>query len=136
MTPAIGKFLLDTNVIIALLAGDEAVLSNVTQAQEVFVPVTALGELFFGAAKSGRPAENRATIERFAVGRVILACDLGIAREYGELKRRLKEKGRPIPENDIWIAATAKRYGMILVTRDAHFAVIEDLQTTDWAVAL
>jgi predicted nucleic acid-binding protein len=50
--PANGKFLLDTNVIIALLEGDDAVLSNLDQAPEVFIPAVALGELFFGAAKS------------------------------------------------------------------------------------
>jgi predicted nucleic acid-binding protein len=48
-----GKFLLDTNVIIALLEGDDAVLSSLDQAHEVFIPAVALGELFFGAAKSG-----------------------------------------------------------------------------------
>jgi tRNA(fMet)-specific endonuclease VapC len=50
------------------------------------------------------------------------------------LKQRLKEKGRPLPENDIWIAAAAKRHEMVLVTRDRHFREVEDLQTADWAV--
>jgi tRNA(fMet)-specific endonuclease VapC len=58
LTPVNGKFLLDTNVIIALLEGDDAVLSNLDQAPEVFIPAVALGELFFGAAKSGRPSEG------------------------------------------------------------------------------
>jgi tRNA(fMet)-specific endonuclease VapC len=75
-------------------------------------------------------------VERFASGRAIVACDLDISREYGFLKQRLKEKGRPIPENDIWIAATAKRHGMILVTRDRHFGEVEDLQTVDWAASV
>ena len=56
--PASGRFLLDTNIIIALLEGDDAVLSNLDHAAEVFIPAVALGELFFGAAKSGRPSEN------------------------------------------------------------------------------
>ena len=120
MIPAGGKFLLDTNIIIALLEGDEAVLSNLDRAREVFVSAIALGELFFGAAKSGRPAENIAKMERFALGRAIVVCDLEVAREYGGLKQRLKEKGRPIPENDMWIAASARKHGMILVTRDVH----------------
>ena len=109
MIPASGRFLLDTNIIIALLEGDEAVLSNLDQAQEVFVSAVALGELFFGAAKSGRPTENIAKIERFASGRAIVVCDLEVAREYGGLKQRLKEKGRLIPENDIWIVASGNR---------------------------
>jgi tRNA(fMet)-specific endonuclease VapC len=81
--PASGRFLLDTNIIIALLQGDGTVLSNLDQAAEVFIPAVALGELFFGAAKSGRPSENTAKVERFATGRVIVSCDLDVAREYG-----------------------------------------------------
>ena len=109
-------------------------LSNLDQASEVFIPVVALGELFFGAAKSGRPSENIDRVERFASGRAIILCDLDVAREYGRLKQRLKEKGRPLPENDIWIAAAARRHGMTLVTRDSHFREVEDLPTSDWGV--
>jgi tRNA(fMet)-specific endonuclease VapC len=133
LTPVSGRYLLDTNILIALLEGDNAVLSHLDHAAEVFIPAIALGELFFGAAKSGRPAENVARIERFASGRAIVQCDLDVAREYGRLKQRLKTKGRPIPENDIWIAATAKNHGMILVTRDGHFDDVDGLQTADWA---
>jgi len=133
LTPASGRVLRDTNIVIALLEGDEAVLSHLDRAPEVFIPAVALGEWFFGAAKSGGPSENLARIERFAVGRAIVSCDLDVAREYGQLRQRLREKGRPLPENDIWIAAAAKRHGMVLVTRDRHFREIEGLQTADWA---
>ena len=132
--PANGRFLLDTNIIIALLEGEDAVLSNLDLASEVLVPAVALGELFFGAAKSGRPSENTARVERFASGRAIVSADFDVAREYGRLKQYLKKKGRPLPENDIWIAAAAKCYGMVLVTRDRHFHAVEDLHTADWAV--
>ena len=133
MTPASGRFLLDTNIVIALLKGDDTVLSNMDRALEVFIPVVALGELFFGAAKSGRPVENRARVERFAAGSAIVSCDPDIAREYGRVKQQLRERGRPLPENDIWIAAAAVRHGMVLVTRDRHFQEVEGLQTADWA---
>jgi len=83
-----------------LLNGDDDVISN--------LDVVALGELFYGAARSGRPSENIDRVERFASGRANILCDLDVAREYGRLKQRLKEKGRPLPENDIWIAAAAK----------------------------
>jgi tRNA(fMet)-specific endonuclease VapC len=132
LTPASGKFLLDTNIIIALLEGDLGVLSNSNLAPEIFVPAVALGELFFGAAKSSRPTENSDKIERFASGKAIVISDLAVAREYGRLKEQLKAKGRPIPENDIWIAAAARHHGMILVTRDSHFAEVDNLQTANW----
>jgi len=70
--PVSGRFLLDTNIVIALLEGDDGVLSNLDQASEVFIPATVVGELFFGAAKSGRPGDNTAKIEEFVAGRSIL----------------------------------------------------------------
>ena len=88
--PVSGRFLLDTNIVIALLEGDDGVLSNLDQASEVFIPATVVGELFFGAAKSGRPGDNTAKIEEFVAGRSILACDVRVAREYGRLRQRLQ----------------------------------------------
>jgi tRNA(fMet)-specific endonuclease VapC len=131
--PASGRFLLDTNIVIALLQGDDAVLSNLDRASEVFISVVVLGELFFGAAKSARSSENAAKVERFAAGSAIIPGDLETAREYGRLKRRLHEKGRPLPENDVWLAASAKYHGLILVTRARHFQEIEDLTIEDWS---
>jgi len=131
--PSNGRFLLDTNIVIALLQGEDAVLSHLDQAAEVFVSIVTLGELFFGAAKSGRPSENTASVERFAAESAIVFGDLDIAREYGRLKHRLKEIGRPLPENDVWIAATARCHQMVLVTRDRHFVQVENLRTADWA---
>src|ERR1035438_9019195 len=91
LTPRAGRFLLDTNIVIALLEGDATVLSNLDRAPEVFIPAVVLGELFFGAAKSGRPSENTARVERFATGRAIVSADLEVAREYGRLKHRSEE---------------------------------------------
>jgi tRNA(fMet)-specific endonuclease VapC len=130
--PASGRYLLDTNIVIALLEGDDHVWSSVGDAPEVFIPVAVPGELFFGAAKSGRPAENTARIENLATGRSILACDVQIAREYGRVRQELREKGRPIPENDIWIAATARCHDLILVTRDRHFTEVDGLEIATW----
>jgi tRNA(fMet)-specific endonuclease VapC len=61
--PVNGRFLLDTNIVIALLEGEDAVVSHLDRAREVFLPAVVLGELFFGAAKSSRPSENAATGE-------------------------------------------------------------------------
>jgi len=67
------------------------------------------------------------------MGRAIIACDLEVAREYGRIKHRLKERGRPLPENDIRIAAAARYHGLSFVTRDGHLQEIENLSTIDWA---
>ena len=127
-----GRFLLDTNIVIALFAQDTAVLQRLAQAGEVFVPSIVLGELYYGAGKSARVEENIARIDEFAANTAILACDTETARRYGQIKNALRAKGRPLPENDIWIGAIAVQHGLTLVSRDAHFQEIDSLSTETW----
>ena len=127
-----GRFLLDTNIIIALFAGEVSVLDKIRQAAEVFLPNIVFGELYFGACKSIRVQENLARINQLAQTISILLCDLDTSRMYGEIKSALRAKGRPIPDNDIWIAALAKQRGFMLVTRDSHFEEIDGLEVEVW----
>lgn len=127
-----GKYLLDTNILIALFADEASVTRNVIDASEVFLPSIAVGELYYGARKSNRRHDNLARIDGFVTQNIVLGCDLETARHYGEIKDQLRIKGRPIPENDIWIAAVAKQHGLTLVTRDIHFKEIESLEIASW----
>ena len=127
-----GKYLLDTNIVIALFAEDHSVQKHISKAGEIFIPTPVIGELFYGAFKSERPKSNSARIENFAVSNTILACDIGTSREYGRIKSILHKKGCPIPENDIWIAALAMEHGLTLVSRDEHFKKIDKLKRAAW----
>jgi tRNA(fMet)-specific endonuclease VapC len=127
-----GRNLLDTNIVIALFAQDAAVVEHLDEAEEVFIPSIVLGELYFGARKSRRVKENLARIDEFAFSNVVLGCDTETARYYGEIKNALREKGRPIPENDVWIAAIALQYDLTLISRDAHFGEIDHLKVESW----
>ncbi|WP_244913234.1 type II toxin-antitoxin system VapC family toxin [Phormidesmis priestleyi] len=124
--------MLDTNIIIALFADEAAVKNNLAQANEVFIPSIAIGELCYGARKSGRFQANLARIDELVASSTVLGCDTETARQYGEVKNKLRLKGRPLPENDIWIATLASQHNLILVTRDAHFQEVENLQTVTW----
>jgi tRNA(fMet)-specific endonuclease VapC len=127
-----GRYLLDTNVIIALFAQDPSLPLQLEQAEEVFVPSIALGELYYGARKSGRVEQNLARIDEFAASSSVLSCSEDTAQEYGVIKSELRARGRPIPENDVWIAAIARQYSLVLATRDTHFDTIEDLEHEVW----
>jgi tRNA(fMet)-specific endonuclease VapC len=127
-----GRFLLDTNVVIALFAGEPATLQRLRRAQMVFVPAIVIGELLYGAFKSNRVRENVTRIEEFAAANTVLACDLETARQYGQLKDQLRRKGRPLPENDLWIAALARQHRLTLVSRDGHFGEIAKLRLIAW----
>jgi tRNA(fMet)-specific endonuclease VapC len=66
------------------------------------------------------------------IGLLALGCDTDVARSYGEVKNAPCVKGRPIPENDIWISAIALRHGLTLATRDVHFGEVAGLRTAAW----
>jgi tRNA(fMet)-specific endonuclease VapC len=127
-----GRYLLDTNAVIALFANDPSMIDRLQSAEEVFVPSIALGELYYGARRSHRVDENIARIGAFTSASSVLDCDHVTARVYGEIKDHLRRIGRPIPENDLWIAAVASQYDLILVTRDVHFAGLPAIVTESW----
>jgi len=127
-----GKILLDSNFTIDLFKGSLAAQGLLAAAEEVFVPATAMGELFHGAEISERREAKMEEAEEFAAGRTLLPCDLETARHYGGIKGTLKIRGRPIPDNDIWIAALAQQHNLTLATRDAHFREVEALSLLSW----
>jgi tRNA(fMet)-specific endonuclease VapC len=126
-----GRVLLDTNVIIAFFSGEKGVSKQFADA-EVFVSSTVLGELYYGARKSAHAAANLARIEQFAASVEVLSCDAATAQIYGKLRDQLRSKGRPIPENDIWIAAVALQHALTLATRDEHFNEVDGLHIENW----
>ena len=124
--------LLDTSVIVYYLRGDPAARRVLASAGRVFVPSIAMGELFYGAERSNQRVSKLAEAESLAAGNNVLDCDLETARRYGEIQHQLRRKGRPIPDNDIWIAAIAQQHELTVATRDGHFREIEDLDLLTW----
>ncbi|MCX6050583.1 MAG: type II toxin-antitoxin system VapC family toxin [Chloroflexi bacterium] len=127
-----GRYLLDTNIVIALFANDRLVVEQIEDAEEVFIPSIVIGELYYGARKSGRARENVARVDLFAEANIVLICDTETCRWYGVVKDLLSQKGSLIPENDVWIAALALRHGLILVTRDSNFSEVTNLKKAIW----
>jgi tRNA(fMet)-specific endonuclease VapC len=127
-----GKLLLDTNAVVALFRQDSAVTKRLAAATEVFLPLTVVGELHYGAENSVRPDENHEKVAQLAASSSVLFCDLVTARRYGQIKHTLRLKGRPIPENDLWIAAIALQHGLTIISRDQHFSEIEGLSLEGW----
>ena len=77
-------------------------------------------------------SSNVTRIDEFAASNVVLECDTATARQYGLIKNLLRTKGRPIPENDIWIAAVAQQYQLTLISRDEHFREVDGLLRENW----
>ncbi len=125
------SYLLDTNIMVGIL-NQEAILKERLEGITAYLPSIGVGELYYGAYKSLRVADNLKSIEAFIVDYPILACDQTTGDVYGKIKATLIVKGRPLPENDIWIAAIARQHDLTLVTRDDHFNEINDLKTDRW----
>lgn len=125
-------YLIDTNIAIALFAGDEVVKEKVGNAEFIAVSPTIIGELWYGAQKSQHVIQNLQKIDILTNDSIFYRYDFETAQFYGIIKERLERKGTLIPDNDIWIAAIALQHNLILVTRDAHFDEIESLQTERW----
>jgi len=127
-----GSYILDTNIVIALFGNDASVAKEIATVDEIYLPAIVAGELFYGAFNSGKPEQNRLKIVDFLQKVTILKCDLETGYWYGRIKKELKDKGKPIPENDIWIIALAKQHNIELVSRDIHFKYVENLKLTIW----
>ena len=127
-----GRYLLDTNIIIALFAQETVIRERLSQAVEVFLSSVVLGELYYGAERSIRVDENIQRINEFASTTAVIGCNQETARQYGRIKNALRAKGRPIPENDIWIAAQVLQHQMTLVARDDHFQEIDAISLERW----
>ena len=125
------RVLLDTNAYVAFKRGEPNMVELLRLPDEIVISTVVLGELLGGFAVGQREASNREELARFLASPrvVVVAVDEGTADCYARVYALLRKKGRPIPVNDMWIAATAFQHGLILVTHDEHFEAIEGLMT-------
>lgn len=128
----LGEILLDTTVIIALFNQDPAVVASLSEIEQTFTPSIAVGELFYGAFKSEQAERNLRKLRDFVLASTILSVTAETAEIYGRVKNQLGRRGRPIPENDIWIAAIALEHDLELAARDVHFGEVEGLRLLSW----
>ncbi|MCC7391571.1 type II toxin-antitoxin system VapC family toxin [Candidatus Sumerlaeota bacterium] len=122
-----GSALLDTSAAIAFLNNETSAVRAFAELRSPFLSPTIYGELLFGARNSSRFHHNRLAISHLVANCEMLLVDNLVAEEYAAIRFELKEKGKPIPENDIWIAATARHHGIPLLTLDAHFQQVDRL---------
>lgn len=124
--------LLDSSVIVRHFRDAAAVSGKLAAYEELYIPQTALGELYFGVFKSAPAKKNIAQIERFLVAANVLGIDDETARQYGRIAAQLARNGTPIPQNDIWIAAIAIPCGLPVATADDHYRRVEGLSVLLW----
>ena len=122
---------IDTNAYTAFKRGEAAIVSVLQHAPVIIVCATVLGELLVGFAAGQRQSANRSELTKFLnVPRVkVVASTAATADLYALVYAALRLKGKPIPTNDLWIAASSLEHGAALLTLDAHFQSIDGLRT-------
>lgn len=123
------KILVDTNVYVAFKRNEARAVELLRRVEYIGVSAIILGELLAGFRCGGKEKENRGELEQFLdSSRVeVLTVDEATAEFYASIFRALREKGRPIPTNDLWLAASAMQHGLALATLDEHFSQIDGL---------
>jgi len=119
---------LDTNIVIDVLNGEINTIQCLKNYQKIYLPITVCGELLFGAKNSAKHEENEEKFRQFLQSCFILNINSLVADTYAEVRKSLKDKGTPLPENDIWIAATCLVNDLPLATHDKHFEKVEGLR--------
>ena len=125
-------FALDTNIVSAHLRGDVEVGARIKEYTRLYLPVTVMGELFYGAYHTEHREKQLQRVRSFLPLAQTVHLDDEIAERYGMVKARLAKMGSLIPENDCWIAATCLVHDFTLATRDGHFDSVEGLRTVRW----
>lgn len=123
------RIAIDTNIYTSFKINDQNVVETFRDCDLIGVDITVIAELFSGFSLGAKEKKNRQELEAFLNSpRIeILLHDLETADHYALIVRRLKAKGRPIPTNDIWIAANAMKHGLALYSFGNHFEEIEGL---------
>jgi predicted nucleic acid-binding protein len=109
-----------------LRRGHKAILDIVQRAETVALPAIVLGELYSGFRAGNRYAENVAQLTQLLNKPSVRVLNITeeTALRYAEIDVYLRKRGRPIPRNDVWIAAVALEHGLQLLTLDVHFREI------------
>ena len=126
------RYLLDTDMCIYLLNGNETVKNRVAKVgvQALAISTITVAELFFGAHNSTKLESNVERVRAFITPPApqILTLDNSSAEIFGRFKAELRRLGRLVGDLDLLIAAIASSYRLVLVTNNtAHFERIANL---------
>lgn len=124
--------ILDTNALSALADNHAGIKILARTLDEIAIPVIALGEFRFGLRRSKFRSQYEDWLKETLRVCRILVVDEDTASEYAIVREELRPKGRPIPSNDMWIAALARQHALSVVSRDGHFDSVPKVKRVSW----
>jgi tRNA(fMet)-specific endonuclease VapC len=124
--------ILDTNALSAFVDGDAGVGDLLRRQPRAALPVIVLGEFRYGIAGSRYRAAYEEWLQAHLSHFEILAVTEETAVIYADVRVDLRHAGRPIPANDVWIAALARQHRLAILSRDQHFDAVPGLERQSW----
>lgn len=124
--------ILDTHAVSAWAAHDPSALSLIEAQAFLCLPVIVLGEFRFGLRGSRKRSVLEPQLEVLEQTVQVLEVTRETAAVYATVRFELKQRGAPIPENDVWIAALARQHGLPVMSRDAHFDCVAGVRRVSW----
>ena len=124
--------ILDTNALSAAADREPAALEVIAAAESLAVPVIVLGEYRLGIAQSRFRTDYESWLREWMETVTVLEIDEETTSHYATIGLELKRSGKPIPANDLWIAALCRQHSQPLISRDRHFDGVRGLERIDW----
>jgi tRNA(fMet)-specific endonuclease VapC len=124
--------ILDTNALSAFIDGDPAIGARLVGQAQAAIPVIVLGEFRYGIGASRYRARYERWLHEHLADFDILTVTEPTTLVYAQVRGSLKKAGRPIPANDVWIAALALQYRLPVISQDAHFDAVPGLRRETW----
>ena len=124
--------ILDTNALSAAADENPGITKILAGAQQLALPVVVIGEYRYGIAQSRQSVRYRHWLDALITTCRVLEITEQTTHSYAALRSELRQKGKPIPTNDLWIAALCLQHHLPLLSHDRHFDVISGIQRLDW----
>jgi predicted nucleic acid-binding protein len=124
--------ILDTNALSAAADDNPAVLAILSRADQIALPVIVLGEFRYGIAQSRNRARYSNWLNALTLDCLVLNISEETTHHYAEVNLELRQIGKPIPTNDLWIAALCRHYSLPILSRDRHFDFVPGNQRIQW----
>ena len=124
--------IVDTEALSAAADSDPAVLAILGRAEQMAIPVIVLGEYRYGIAQSRRRASYESWLTGLLRDCLVLDINEPTTQHYAQIVLDLKRLGKPIPTNDLWIAALCRQHSLPLLSRDRHFDLVAGTKRIAW----
>jgi tRNA(fMet)-specific endonuclease VapC len=130
--PGEKQLILDTNALSAAAEEHAGVMGILAGVQQLALPVVVIGEYRYGIAQSRHRARYRRWLDGLISDCTVLDVTERTTHHYVAINVELRQAGKPIPTNDLWIAALCRQHGLPLLSRDRHFNGVPGIQRLDW----